>query len=1430
MSALASTSGYSYTGKDAAAKEREDRLLAAKKKLKLYRQRTNQRSSASSTLSGSSTTPSSSPVKATRRQSGLTSSISSATDFSAKHAHRRSQSKSGLLAAMGGDALIGGVGGAGHVRRASKSRMSRSSVSLKKAGHGHTRSRASISMSFSGPAPTLAVQASGSTDRPTSPTPRSSAGDRPAALTTPSSWLQGGSGSFPTSPEFARPPSFSTNACASSSSVARPTSPLPPAPAPGPPPQHARRGSRHARHSSVSNFRESLDIVSNGTLNDASLLRPAISSFAEASNASPHSSPFPSASVSASSSWSNDPHQVLAALKERGRRETEDGSRSPEETRQSALEALEGRLAAPSEMISLGDEAPGELLVAPRSPGYVSTAPAGSSAPSSVGLSSPMIGLGVSGTTASGNVIPASKRNSWGNAMGHVAHVGAQGVLELGEIAEEDEEEDGMSEAGSFGSPRRRRTSSRGSVRSPPSVTSPRGSVTGKSVAGSPSPRKSRPGSLYIDSRHAVNLESVLEAASEEAVQQSSPSPSPSKRPSKIRPLSLSASSTSSPAAPPSTAHSPTQLHAPSSPPDARAPSPIGEKRHISMFHTAAAMGLAPDLPASTIATQSALAMSTPPPSAQQRGGLRSLSIGSGVSTSPTIGLNERRFSGRPASLQVSPASTIGTPTRKVSPAPTNKRSSISYRTSTESPASIAASTPEGQKRAWRSSLLHQQTPSPSVISPAVSTRHYSSFPFGVTGGFGDLAVEDDGDRTGAPSSVSGLSSPAHSRLSSTADAPSARAAAEDELASLRVKVEELELRNSQLFSTHALEIAEFEKKASDVAGEMRSRIAELESQLEEERVARRFETEGLQRETDMAKEAIQDLTDERDSLREDVDGWRTRCSALEAQVKKEKEDDALAQAQAKLIGEMRDQIYTLVAALERERNEHAETRREVERILEDRVREAAADVQHHKQASSIASDASDASRVPPPPPSAAFRERQHISSLSGTPATLKQPRPDDLALIMEEVEDEAEVEQDEGGDEREPSRLGGTCHYSKSTSEGSMLSSLSSFGRSYTGNLTEDTSVLTDMDDSYSSKVHSPTSIHSSFGSGPFPPLASRTRDSDVVAVALGQLDTLAEEEEEDEEAAHGELSQATPLVDGSRPRTSFDSTSTSSDVMPRTPDKSSSEHHHRSYSFVRNWSFPKGSISSTRNSFEGDDQTFFGYNKHDSLPPLPIGDHILPPFLSSTLDIDENHVALVMPPPVEGTVETAHIRRPSSPRPLDRVNPHIRRLSGQHRPPPPSPSAMVSVALQHQQQGSGLSQPSSTLSDPSPTKSRYSFGALVGSVTGWSPASSTSSTAPVHAEFPATASSKVNRPPPPPMSAGPLIAEEDEPEGREEDVYISSSGPIHGTPAQLQHQNQHRLRSIRPEEQPTPKAGRLSKLDFTRSVCCVDEPVFVV
>lgn len=1200
--AVASTSALAYPAtKDAAAKEREDRLLAAKKKvsrsdpatnlttvtdsmccqLKLYRARTNQRMSATSTLSGSGSSPSTSPTKSIRRRSGLTSSISMPSDLAAaKHAHRRSQSKSGLLAAMGGDTLVAAASTGAHARRTSRSsRMSRNSISFKQAGHGHTRSRASISMSFSGPAaPPPVTSTEPSVDRPITPTPRAHPGDRVNALNTPSSWLHGGANGFPASPDPVSRQSPATNSIFHNS---------PNASIQGAAGRHGRHGSRHARQSSVSNFRESIDMISGGSVADAALLRPSISSFAEVAP-SPAASPF----VAANSVWSNDPQQLLAALKERGRRESDDPTRSPEQTRQSALEALEGRLAAPTDMISLGDAEPGEMLSAARSPGKLHAANSLSAAPHTPALgsiSSPMLGLGMgSGPAASG----VNKRGSWGPGLAQPPFATvAQGVMELGEIAEEDEEdEETRSLRGSVhgDSPRRRGTRARSTT----SGSSPQSSISSISriKTGSPSPRKSRPLSLLAES--TPSRPSQLGAVAEEETSReeeaagrddSQASPASSRR-SSMRPLSLSGFSRP---ASPSASRPPER--ATGSPPDIRTSVSPGEKRHVSMFHSAAVSGLNPEPIASAASAQSALPAQQ---SQQQRGGLRSLSMGS-----PTI-TPERRISGRPASLIAASPLNKG-----ASPSPTTKRSSISYRTD--------SATPEGQQRAWRNSLAQHSTQ--SSISPAVSTKTYSSFPFGVSGGFGDLEVDGDGDDRG-DASWARSESPSHSRevsaaLSLGTSTAAGLAGMQEELAALRNKLADLDLRNSQLETTHAAEVAELERKASDAAAEMRTRIAELEQQLESERSGRRFEVEGLKREVEMTKETIGDLVGERDALREDVEGWRSRCTGLEAQVKKEREDDALAQAQAKLIGEMRDQIYTLVAALERERGEHAETRKEVERILEERVREAAADVQQQHQhrggpsvgASSISSTSShshfpSAIKYASPPP--------------GAPATLKQPRPDELALVMEmeEVEDDDDDRDEEQQQRNDRDSLaphdpynqdaaaeGGAAsnvprHGAMTASNGSMMSTLSSsFGHhSYSGNTTEDTSLTTDIEDSYSAKYSSPPSGPPSFANSPFPPSAARSRDSDVVAVALGQLDTLAEEEEEEVDgsaafdASMSAASQTTPIADNSAAaaRDSLDSTtdqttSASSDALPTTPDRTTApEQHHRSRSFVRQWS----------------------------------------------------------------------------------------------------------------------------------------------------------------------------------------------------------------------------------------------------------------
>ena len=308
----------------------------------------------------------------------------------------------------------------------------------------------------------------------------------------------------------------------------------------------------------------------------------------------------------------------------------------------------------------------------------------------------------------------------------------------------------------------------------------------------------------------------------------------------------------------------------------------------------------------------------------------------------------------------------------------------------------------------------------------------------------------------------------------------------------------------------------------------------------------------------------------------------------------------------------MRDQIYTLVAALERERGEHAETRKEVERILEDRVREAAADVQQqqhqhqHRGGPSVGASSVSSTSSHSHFPSAI----KYASPPPGAPATLKQPRPDELALVMEmeEVEDDDD-DRDEEEQQRnnrdslaphvpynqEATAEGGAAsnvarHGAMTASNGSMMSTLSSsFGHhSYSGNTTEDTSLTTDVEDSYSAKYSSPPSGPPSFANSPFPPSAARSRDSDVVAVALGQLDTLAEEEEEEADgsaaydASMSAASQTTPIADNSAAaaRDSLDSTtdqttSASSDALPTTPDRTTApEQHHRSRSFVRQWS----------------------------------------------------------------------------------------------------------------------------------------------------------------------------------------------------------------------------------------------------------------
>lgn len=229
----------------------------------------------------------------------------------------------------------------------------------------------------------------------------------------------------------------------------------------------------------------------------------------------------------------------------------------------------------------------------------------------------------------------------------------------------------------------------------------------------------------------------------------------------------------------------------------------------------------------------------------------------------------------------------------------------------------------------------------------------------------------------------------------------------------------------------------------------------------------------------------------------------------------------------------------------------------------------------------------------------------------------------------------------------------------------------------------------------------------------------------------------------------------------------------------------------------------FPKGSVTSVRIS--GDDHSFFDLGRHTSLPALPIADTILPPFLGADLTVDEG-----LYDTVAAAFEPQHLRRPSSPRPAQQVNPHARRFSGQYaaKAPPVSPSALAHAALQST---SISSAGSFSLGRGSPTSrlgsglSRLSFGNL-SNLLGYS---STSSVA-------AVANSGLSRMKSP----------------REEEESYGSDRPamMHKTPPSLNHS----LRPTRPvyiraAQQPVPRATRLP-LDFGPACCHDEEDVYYV
>lgn len=1051
--------------KDAATRIRQQRLIDARAKLKAYRARQGSKASVSSSVD----------QKPTKRESLILAQTSDA-----KQIHRRSLSKGGVVPV-----------GISHNKRASHSRSaSRGSISglpQKPKGHGHTRSRASISLSVSAPAgqlPDAFAPSSSSIIDPTVPVASDSDWRSPQPIASTSTAIL--------------PPSHTT-----------------------PTRHHNRTGSRHGRQSSISNFRESMEIVSGGGL-PTGALQPAVGSFEGV--ASEHNSPMTGAVSPGMPAYINDSAKLLEALRERGRRESEEHGTNA----RSALEALEGRVGAPSEMISLGHSPNGGLLVAPKSPGFTSgTASPLAPSPSS----SPMIGLGMS-----------SKRKSW-SAPDSVVAQGALGPSALGSLAEEDEEE-GAEEEDAFGS-----------------MPSPKRKLG--------SPRRARPTSLSIapmPTFEAVNEveEAATSTPSKEAntsFEVSTPDSAPRRA---LRPLSLSV---------------PTPPANPTLPVE-EGVSP-GEQRRRSIYQSVSQAG--------SPTAESALANKAGSPVANRSGGLRSLSISNNVGQPDSL---------RRQTLVRSDSDKSLTSPSAVRTSTANKRSSISYRNSINAEAPSSA----GGRRAWSAALHTSNTPSVDMAN--------SFFAYGPSGGpfggFGDLEVEhsDDESVTKSPTRVTNKALPL----------------VEDDSQVVLLKQQLSSARQRE--AEQANHFVEFEQRVAEEASVMKAKLTALEQAAEEANTRHTFAVEGLTRELEMAKEAINDLTEERDSLAEDVEGWRTRCLKME-DTKKATADDNLISAQSKLINQMRDQLYNLHASFEREKAEHFETREEVDRLRAE---------QHAKRLDEALDE---------------FDEEAQIGTMPSMPVI--------------------------------PTR-----HFANNYSDNSIMS-VSSLGRSLSGgNTTEETSVNTDAEDTFAHHKFAPTPSPPLFSAGLDPLSSAET----VMPTAHSALDILVEEDEEVDAQDHGHRG------------TSGSTGSSASDVLPLTPVRediqdvsvavsANDSRHARGDSFVRKWRFPQGSVSSDRMD-DPEEHSFFNLHKHASLPPLPIPETILPPFLCADLTYDDEMESPVMPQlnravsmPVT-SAEQSHMRRPSSPRPSEMVN--SKRISGQwsNRAPPVAASAYSHAAYQ--------------------------------------------------------------------------------------------------------------------------------------------------
>ena len=451
----------------------------------------------------------------------------------------------------------------------------------------------------------------------------------------------------------------------------------------------------------------------------------------------------------------------------------------------------------------------------------------------------------------------------------------------------------------------------------------------------------------------------------------------------------------------------------------------------------------------------------------------------------------------------------------------------------------------------------------------------------------------------------------------------------------------------------------------------LRGENSSLAEQLAQANASRRVEVDALRTEMAELRDESSGVEEERDMLREDIDGWRTRCADLERTLREDRvraederkegmllrekvrklgdrlaatqtagphggqqnEDQALAAAQAKLIAEMRDQIFALAAALERERLKAGNANGEAGSRSTSPLLKALASQDANIAASMLDEQLRPAnvgpSTSPRPVAPSAFVGRHHNESAASSNASSYNSS--SISSGLGHITEDTSVADDD-------SVFGGS------------YKSPSSPAFSNPNNAYNFTAVSQQQQQQYGSG--SGISIHST----------STPLRRDDSSHNVGILHTLAEEdeeateeEEEDdddyEDIEQREFNDRVPelVPDEFRGRTQSSSTGSAdtNDHMPLTPVKESSpvlspaqqqqqqaqagherkSSHERSDSFLRQWSFPSGAVK--RTSMEDETrESFWNIYTDRTLPPLPIEPAALdlPPF-SAEISLDEDY-----------------------------------------------------------------------------------------------------------------------------------------------------------------------------------------------------------